>query len=208
MAEEHSLELEHAAIELSPSYVQDHSDRANLAISNNVQFTVVGPHGARLVHVAQTVAVESSLNIENAKILSLSMVENVAAASREGPKCATRTLVQSMVAGHLGLLLDHAADLVEEECNIAEEPVVIHHHPLVEKAAVAHHTNQMRVIFIHAQSTVVGRTGVHLDLAAKAVDVECDFEAEFATIHVNPVVEKPALDHRMNLRPVTYAYAQ
>ena len=56
-----------------------------------------------------------------------------------------------MVTGHLGLLLDHAADLVEEECNIAGEPVVIHHHLLVEKAAVAHHTNQMRVIFIHAQ---------------------------------------------------------
>lgn len=55
---------------------------------------------------------------------------------------------------------------------------------------------------------VIGRTGVHLDLAAKAVEVECDIEAEFATIHVNPVVEKPALDHRMNLRPVTYAYAQ
>lgn len=42
MAEEHSLELEHAAIELSPSYVQDHSDRANLAISNNVQVTLLG----------------------------------------------------------------------------------------------------------------------------------------------------------------------
>lgn len=59
-----------------------------------LKFTVVGLHGARLVRVAQTVAVESSLNIENAKILSLGMVENIAAASREGPKCATRTLVQ------------------------------------------------------------------------------------------------------------------
>ena len=59
-----------------------------------LKFTVVGLHGARLVHVAQTVVVESSLNIENAKILSLSMVENIAAAPREGPESATRTLVQ------------------------------------------------------------------------------------------------------------------
>lgn len=56
-----------------------------------------------------------------------------------------------MVTGPLGLLLDYAADLVEEECNIAGEPAVIRHHPLVEKAVVAHHTNQMLVMFIHAQ---------------------------------------------------------
>ena len=56
-----------------------------------------------------------------------------------------------MVTGPLGLLLDYAADLVEEECNIAGEHAVIRHHLLVEKAVVAHHTNQMLVMFIHAQ---------------------------------------------------------
>lgn len=55
---------------------------------------------------------------------------------------------------------------------------------------------------------VIGRTGAHLDLAAKAVEVECNIEAEPATIHIHPGVGESALDHRMNLGRVTYAHAQ
>ena len=55
---------------------------------------VAGLHGIPLVHAAQVAGVAYNINIENAKTLLLSMVENNAVAIKRRPECATRIHVQ------------------------------------------------------------------------------------------------------------------